>query len=59
MDIKDACEQAYKNGYKDGAKKFAKRLKEEVAHIPAWGRVAEKKIDNLLKEMEGKINEKL
>lgn len=30
---------------------LAERLKEEVAHIPAWGRVAEKKIDNLLKEM--------
>lgn len=36
----------------EARKEFAERLKEEVAHIPAWGRVAEKKIDNLLKEME-------
>lgn len=35
----------------EAIKEFAERLKEEVAHIPAWGAVAEKKIDNLVKEM--------
>ena len=26
MDIKDVCEQAYKNGYNDGVREFAKEL---------------------------------
>lgn len=35
----------------EAIKEFAERLKAEVSHIPAWGSVAEKKIDNLVKEM--------
>ena len=38
----------------EAIKEFAERLKKEVAHIPAWGSVAEKKIDNLVKEMTEK-----
>ena len=42
----------------EAVKEFAERLKAEVSHIPAWGSVAEKKIDNLVKEMtEEKDNE--
>ena len=35
----------------EGVKEFAERLKAEVAHIPAWGAIAIKKIDNLVAEM--------
>ena len=52
MKFNDATETAYKNGYVAGAKEFAERLKGKVAHIPAWGAVAKRKIDNLLEEME-------
>lgn len=37
----------------EAIKEFADRFKKEVAHIPAWGSVAEKKIDNLVAEMVG------
>ena len=37
----------------EAIKEFAERLKEQVSHIPAWGSVADKKIDNLVKEMVG------
>ena len=37
----------------EAIKEFVERLKKEIAHIPAWGSVAEKKIDNLVKEMVG------
>lgn len=41
--------------YAEAIKKFAERLKNDVANIPAWGSVAAKKIDNLVKELtEGK-----
>lgn len=30
MDIKDALEQAYKNGYNDGLREFAAKLNERV-----------------------------
>ena len=36
----------------DAYDEFAERLKEDVAHIPAWGRVAAKKIDNLCKKLK-------
>lgn len=42
----------------EAIKEFAERLKEEVSHIPAWGKVAEKKIDKLVKEMtEGGVSD--
>lgn len=44
---------AFERGKSKGRKVFAERLKNKVAHIPAWGAVAEAKIDNLLEEMEG------
>lgn len=59
MNIHDATECAYKNGYDTGVKEFAERLKNEVAHIPAWGRVAEKRINELLKELTGNDNGRL
>lgn len=37
--------------YAEAIKKFAERLKDDVANIPAWGSVAAKKIDNLVKEL--------
>ena len=40
----------------EAIREFADRLKSEVAHIPAWGAVAEKKIDNLVKEMTESVN---
>lgn len=30
MDIKDACEQAYKNGYNDGVREFAEKLEKRA-----------------------------
>ena len=54
MDIKDALEQAYKNGYKDGMKRFTERLKAIITKCPKnFISITAKDIDNLLKEMEG------
>ena len=46
-------DKAIKTAKAEAIKEFAERLKEEIVQIPAWGRVAEKKIDNLVKEMVG------
>ena len=50
-------DSAVKQIKSEAYREFAEKLKKEVAHIPAWGRVAEKKIDNTLKELTESKND--
>jgi hypothetical protein len=55
--VKDMMEHYLLEAKSEAYREFAEKLKKEVVNIPAWGRVAEKKIDNLVKELTESKND--